>query len=186
MKIGIYCGSFSPVHKGHIKIVKEILKSKLVDKVLLIPTKAYWDKKISISLKHRTNMLKLYENKKIIVEEKLSNTKCTYEVFTKAEKEYKNDELYLIVGADNLPEFEKWIEYKKLLEYPFIIIQRESYNKKFINNRMKELNKKNYTILNIPKIDISSSYIRNNINNKKLLKDKIDNKVYNYLIENSL
>ena len=117
MKIGIYCGSFSPVHKGHIKIVKEILKSKLVDKVLLIPTKAYWDKKISISLKHRTNMLKLYENKKIIVEEKLSNTKCTYEVFTKAEKKYKNDELYLIVGADNLPEFEKWIEYKKLLEY---------------------------------------------------------------------
>lgn len=184
MRIGIYCGSFAPVHKGHITFVKEVLKSKLVDKVLIIPTKEYWDKKINISLKDRINMLKLYETKKIEINTTLNNTNGTYEAFEKYQKKHKNDELYLILGADNIVNFEKWINYKKLLEFPFIIIKRDKYGKTYIKKRMKELNKKNFVILDIPTIDISSTYIRDNIDNPKLLKDKIDTKVYKYLKDN--
>ena len=183
MRIGIYCGSFAPVHKGHIKIVREILKAKFVDKVLIVPTKSYWDKKISISLKHRINMLKLYETKKIEIETKLNNCDSTHELFTKFQKKHPEDTLYLIVGGDNIVNFDKWINYEEMLKYPFIIIKRDDYNKTFINKKMKEYHKRNYTILDIPTIDISSTYIRENIYNKKLLKDKIDNKVYEYIVK---
>lgn len=183
MKIGIYCGSFAPVHKGHIKFVREILKSKLVDKVLIVPTKSYWDKKINISLKHRINMLKLYETKRIEIETKLNNVKSSYEGFTKYQKMHPGDELYLILGGDNLVNFDKWIKYQELLKYPFIIIKRDKYGTKYIKNKMIEFNKKNYSILDIDTVDISSTYIRDNIKNPKLMKNKIDPKVYNYMKE---
>lgn len=184
MKIGIYCGSFAPVHKGHITFVKEVLKSKIVDKVLIVPTISYWDKEINISLKDRINMLKLYETKKIEIETKLNNVKSTYEGFTKYQKKHPKDELYLILGTDNIVNFEKWINYQKMLEYPFIILKRKPYTKKYIVQRMKDLNKTNYYILNTKTIDISSTYIRENIDKPKLIKDKVDNKVYKYLKEN--
>ena len=185
MRIGIYCGSFAPVHKGHIKIVREIIKSKLVDKVLIVPTKSYWDKEIKISLKDRINILKLYQTSKIEIETKLNNVPYTYELFAKYQKKHPSDELYLIMGADNLLQFEKWVNYKTLLEnYKFIIIKRDKLNAKYIKDRMKGFNKKDYSILNIPIIDISSSYIRDNIDSPKLLKNKIDPRVYKYIKEN--
>ena len=58
MKIGVYVGSFNPVHKGHIKVVKKVLK-EYVDKVLIVPTLSYWDKNNLISITDRINMLKL-------------------------------------------------------------------------------------------------------------------------------
>ncbi|MDO5440540.1 MAG: nicotinate (nicotinamide) nucleotide adenylyltransferase [Erysipelotrichaceae bacterium] len=181
MKIGIYSGSFAPVHKGHIKIVREVLKSKSVDKVLIVPTKEYWDKKINYSLKDRINMLKLYETKHIEIDTKLNNTNGTYELLSKYQSKHPNDEFYLILGADNLTQFEKWINYRKLLEYPFIIIKRDKQGCSYIKKRMKELNKTNYIILDIPNIEISSTFIRENINNPKLLRNKIDPRVYNYI-----
>lgn len=184
MRVGIYCGSFAPVHKGHIKFVREILKSKLVDKVLIVPTKSYWDKEIKIPLKERINMLKFYETKKIEIETKLNNVASTYEGFTKYQKKHLDDKLYLIIGADNLIQFEKWINYQYLLDnYPFIIIKRDEMGIKFIKDKMKSLNKEDYSILDIPTIDISSTYIRDNFNSPKLLKNKIDPRVYKYLKE---
>ena len=50
MKIGVYVGSFNPVHKGHIKIVNHLIKNKYVDKVLVIPTGNYWDKNDLLSI----------------------------------------------------------------------------------------------------------------------------------------
>ena len=184
MKTAIYCGSFAPVRKGHIKFVRETLKSRIVDKVLIVATKDYWDKKVSIPLKHRINMLKLYETKKIEIETKLNSTTYTYELFTKYQKKHPDDELFLIIGGDNLPHFEDWYEYKKMLEYPFVIIKRKGYGKNFIKRRMKEMGKENYTILDIPTVDVSSTYIRDNLDKPELLKDKIDKKVYKYLVEN--
>ena len=55
MKIGVYVGSFNPVHKGHIKIANYIVDNNLVDKLLIIPTQNYWGKNNLISLQDRIN-----------------------------------------------------------------------------------------------------------------------------------
>ena len=68
MKIGIFVGSFNPVHKGHIKLVKYILKKNIVDKVIIIPTNNYWNKNNIIDIKHRLNMLNNYKSNQIIID----------------------------------------------------------------------------------------------------------------------
>ena len=67
MKIGVYVGSFNPVHIGHIHIVNYLIDNNYLDKVIIIPTKGYWDKDNLIDLKHRINMLKYLENDFIMI-----------------------------------------------------------------------------------------------------------------------
>ena len=66
MKIGVYVGSFNPVHKGHMKIVKHLIKNNYLDKVIVIPTGAYWDKQNLIDINDRISMLKFYERRKTL------------------------------------------------------------------------------------------------------------------------
>lgn len=177
-RIGIYCGSFNPVHLGHIAIAKRCISKGLVDKVMIIATGAYWNKKDLICLSDRINMLKLIKDENIIIDEKYNNLPYTYMIFDKLGKDYPNDSFSLVLGADNLLKFEDWKEYKKLLNYDFIVVNREDID---TVKQMERLNKNNYQILDIPIMDISSTYIRNNINDYELIKDMIDKDVYDYL-----
>ena len=131
MKIGVFVGSFNPIHKGHIKIVNYILKKKYVDKVLIIPTGNYWNKKDIIDVKHRIKMIKKYENKNILVEKELNNLQYTYQIIRKLKERYKTDELVLIMGADNIISFNKWMNYKELLKLEFIIYKRDNVDIKY-------------------------------------------------------
>ena len=186
MKIGIYPGSFDPIHLGHIKIVNKILQDKIVDKVLIVPTGDYWTKNVVASLQDRINMVKLFANENILVEEKDNSIKATYDFLKAKEKEYKNDEIWLILGGDNLENLHKWINYMKLIEYPFIVIKRNGFNEKYIEKRFNSMYKRNFKILDIPNIDISSTYIRENINNKEVLNDVLDPEVLKYIRNNHI
>ena len=185
MRIAIYPGSFNPVHKGHIKIANEALERNFTDRVLIVPTGSYWDKNNLVDLNHRINMLKFYENENIIIETEYNITNSTYESFLLFQKRYPNDELCLVIGADNLISFDKWIEYKKLLEYPFIITERDDYNEEKIKERMKEFNKDNYYIIPRVATNVSSSNIRDSISSNEMCED-IDDCVLNYIKENNL
>lgn len=181
MKVGVYVGSFNPVHKGHIKIVNHLLKYYL-DKVIIVPTGNYWNKTNLTSIDDRINMLKKYVSDNIIVNTLCSNYKYTYMIMEKLSEEY--DDLYLIVGADNIVDFDKWKNFDKLIKYNIIIIKRDNID---INNYLKLYGIKKYFIVNnLDNIDISSTYIRENINNKSLLVDKIDEEIYEYIIYNKL
>ena len=115
MKIAVYVGSFNPVHKGHIKVVKKILK-EYVDKVIIVPTMSYWNKNNLISISDRINMLKLYETKDIVIDTKNNNYEFTYQVLRNIQKEYKNDKMFLIdtIGHEQ-DSYEKVCE--KLLSF---------------------------------------------------------------------
>ena len=65
MRLGIYVGSFDPVHDGHYFVCRYLIDNDYIDKVLVIPTNNYWDKRIDASLEDRINMLKYYEEKDI-------------------------------------------------------------------------------------------------------------------------
>lgn len=71
MKIGIYVGSFNPVHIGHIKFANDLVSKNILDKVIIIPTKNYWNKQSLISLEHRYNMLKMVENENVKISKKI-------------------------------------------------------------------------------------------------------------------
>lgn len=182
MKIGVYVGSFNPPHKGHIKIVKHLLNKKIVDKILIIPTNNYWNKTNIIDLNHRINMLNFFKTDNIIINNTLNNLEYTYQVFRELKKD--NNDYSLILGADNIVSFAKWKNYEELLNQELIIINRDNLDiKKYLN----ELNKKDkYKIINIKNIDISSTYIRENIKNEKLIKNIIDKQVLDYIKKENL
>lgn len=183
MKIAVYVGSFNPVHKGHIKVVKKILK-EYVDKVIIVPTMSYWNKNNLISISDRINMLKLYETKDIVIDKKNNNYEFTYQVLRNIQKEYKNDKIYLVIGDDLLRDFDKWKNISEILKYNIIVIKRNNIDESIY----KKYEKYNFIVTNkISSKEISSTIVRNMIvnGNKDVLK-YIDLKVYDYIKRNNL
>lgn len=181
MKIGVFVGSFNPVHKGHIKIANHLINNKYVDKVIFIAGNSYWNK-INIDLDKRIKMLEFYESNTIIVEREVNNLKYTYQVMSALHKRYKNDELYLIIGADNIVNFNKWKNYKQILKSNLIIINRNNIDIKYYLDKLDK--KEKYLIIDcVDDMNISSTIIRNNI---KKIYELIDYDVLKYIIENNL
>lgn len=179
MKLGIYIGSFNPPHIGHIDITNYLLYNKIVDKILIVPTLNYWNKNNLIDIKHRINMLKLIAHDKIKIDTKNNKYIYTYELMRNLKEEYKEYELYLIIGADNIIEFDKWKNYEELLNYKIIIMNRDNID---IYKYIKKYNTNNFIVINDYKsIKISSTEIRNNLNEEYL-----DKKILEYIKKNKL
>ena len=179
MKLGVYIGSFNPPHKGHIHVVNYLLDNGVVDKVLIVPTENYWDKQDIINITHRINMLKFYESDCIKIDEENNEYAYTYLLMRKLREIYPNDTLYLVIGADNIISFDKWKEYKELLGYNIIIMNREGIN---ILDYTKNYPEGHFTIMkDFNPIDISSTEIRNNPDSEYL-----DEPVKCYIKENDL
>ncbi len=94
MKLGVYVGSFNPVHNGHIKVANYLVNNNLVDKVLMLPTPAYWNKQNIVDIKHRVNMLKFFETDKIIIDDINNNYPYTYQVMDSVKDDNPKDDLY--------------------------------------------------------------------------------------------
>ena len=184
MKIGIFVGSFNPVHKGHIKIINHLIQSKYLDKVIIIPTGNYWNKQNIININDRINMLKYYKTNDIIIDNKLNDLTYTYEIMNELKQNY--EDLNLIIGADNLIDFDKWKNFKELLRYNLIIINREDVD---VSYYLEKHNIKKYTIVNdLPKLDVSSTLVRNLIKEDKYeeLNKYLDEDVIEYIKEKKL
>ena len=181
-RVGIYCGSFSPVHKGHIAIAGACIDQDLVDEVRIIATGSYWQKNDLYPLKDRLAMLKMAAKEGIVIDETYNELPYTYMIFERLKEEYPDTVFSLILGADNLPRFNEWRNYEELLANDFIIISRNRIDKDELKRIMDRLNKDNYTILRLEPIDISSTYIREHLDDYDLIKDMIDKDVYDYLI----
>lgn len=186
MKIGVYVGSFNPVHKGHIKIVKYLLEKHL-DKVIIMPTGAYWNKTDFADIRDRINMLSFFENDKIIVEKNNNDLPYTYLVMEYLSEKYKTDELLLIIGADNIVNFDKWKNYTELLKYGIIIVNRKGIEVKYYLDKLKK-NSGYFITDGLENIDISSTDIRKLIreNNYSELDRLLDNRVKKYIIDNHI
>lgn len=185
MKVGVYVGSFDPVHKGHEKIVDYLLSNNYLDKIIVIPTKDYWDKNDLLSLDIRETMLKIAFKEKATILTSLSKYSYTYQIINELRKEYDN--LYLIIGADNMVNFDKWKNVEDILKSNVLVLNRNDIDVNEYVNRFKEKDKF-IIISDYPPIDISSTYIRDMIKERKYenVKNYINESVLKYIIENNL
>ena len=165
-KIGILGGSFDPAHKGHLAISKEAIKRFKLKKVIWAITKKNpFKKKSSLNLNSRIKICKkiLKKIKTIEVrfyEDKIKSNKTLNLInyFTKN----KNNEIYFIMGADNLINFHKWHKWQIISKKCNIIVyDRYGYKKKSLNSKTyKSLNKDKLKFINFNKVNISSSQLR--------------------------
>jgi len=165
-KIGILGGSFDPAHKGHLAISKEAIKRFKLKKVIRAITKKNpFKKKSSLSLTNRIKICKkiLKKTKNIEVrfyEDKIKSNK-TINLINHFTKNKKN-EIYFIMGADNLINFHKWYKWQIISKKSNIIVyDRYGYKKKSLNSKTyKSLNKEKLKFINFNKVNISSSQLR--------------------------
>ena len=166
-KIGLLGGSFDPAHKGHLAISKEASKRfKLKQIIWAITKKNPFKKKSKTSLAERIKICRKVVGKidyiKIKFYENMIKSNKTVNLVNYLTKNKKN-EIYLLMGADNLINFHKWHKWKTIAEKcKIIVFDRQGYKKKSYNSMtFKRLNNKNLKFVNFNKVNISSSKLRN-------------------------
>ena len=124
MKIGIYGGTFNPVHTGHIHAVKQAQETLCLDRLLLIPDRIAPHKQIpsgSPTPEQRLEMVRLAvaEEKRMEVSDlelRREGPSYTYLTVEALRAEYPEAELYLLMGTDMFLSFHTWKHPEKILE----------------------------------------------------------------------
>ncbi len=178
MKKGIIGGTFDPLHNGHIHIAYEALERLNLDRIVFIPTGNPPHKKNN----NITDAIIRYR----VVEKAIKDESCfeinSYEVlkhglsFTYETLEYLNDkepdtEWYFICGVDCLMELDGWKNVTTILELcKLAVFIRPGYKEEKIYKQKDKIEKtynKDIILINLPQMDISSSYIRKRIEKGK-------------------
>jgi len=165
-KIGILGGTFDPAHKGHLKISKQAKKIfKLKNIIWAITKKNPFKNESKSNLKNRIQFAKklIGTNDYIKVKfyEKKIGSNRTVDLIKHLSKK-KNNEIYFIMGADNLINFHKWYKWKSIVKKCNILVfDRLGYKAKSLKSvTFNETNKKKLTFVNFNKVNISSSQLR--------------------------
>ncbi len=193
-RIGFYGGSFNPPTKAHIELAKKVIKECNLDKVIFVPVGDLYQKEGMAKGIHRYNMLEIAsirEDNLQVSDIEIRETKNykTIEIFEILKNQYKKEEIYFIMGADNLEKLPFWYESNMLVSnYNYIILDRGLTKTKDIieNNELLKRNEKRFTIINnVEFYDCSSTRIREQIK-KGENPDNLDDGVYNYIRENNI
>ena len=191
MKIAILGGTFDPPHLGHLILADTVIRELNYDKVLFIPSKIPPHKNISgeVSNEDRLNMLKLSieDDKRFSFDDyelKSEGISYTIKTLNYLYENYDIDgKIALVIGADLIKDFHKWKEPEKISKLSNIV----AVNREESDNLDKEnIEKYNIKIIIAPRIDISSTLIRERIKKNKAFRYFLNDKVYNYIISNKL
>ena len=165
-KIGVLGGSFDPAHRGHLAISKEAMKRLKLKKIIwAITRKNPFKKKSNISLLTRIKHCKKIIGKNTFIKvkfyEDIIRSNKTINLVNYLNRNKKN-EIYFLMGADNLINFHKWHKWKTISQQCNILVfDRHGYKKKCLNSiTYKRLDKKNVKFIEFNKVNISSSQLR--------------------------
>ncbi|WP_337781739.1 nicotinate (nicotinamide) nucleotide adenylyltransferase [Ruminococcus sp.] len=196
-RIGILGGTFNPIHNGHIQMAKYSHDAAKLDKVILMPTFVPPHKESTnlVSCEHRFNMCRLASAELPYVEVsdfeiKLEGKSYTYRTLQLLKSQNENDDFYFIVGADMFLSMQNWKNPEIIFRLATVIaIPRDddsvSELKEHYDNVLKKMGAK-AIILNHSVLTVSSTYVRDNIDNGAVLENLIDSRIFNYIKENNL
>lgn len=195
MTITIFSGTFNPIHTGHLIAAETVRNEMDSEKIIFIPAYDPPHRNDYIApFEHRFNMVNLaVKNNQYFdvsdIEYKLRGKSYSYETVKKIYEIHPEltEKVNFIIGTDAFKLIDTWHKPDKLAEIvKFIIVSREEIldQDSFLNEiKLKNLDCR---IIKIPFIEISSTYIRSNIDKNKSIKYIVSENVENYIIENKL
>ena len=188
MKIGLFFGSFNPVHVGHLIIANFMATHTDLKEVWMVvsPQNPLKKKSTLARDQDRLHLVRLAtdDNPKIKasnIEFDLPKPSYTIDTLTYLNEAHPEKEFVLIMGGDNLGTLHKWKNYEQILKYYEVYVyQRPNYD-------LGELaTHSSVSIFEAPLMQISASYIRKCIKEKKSVQYLVPEKVYEYLSSSSL
>lgn len=194
MKIGLYFGTFNPVHLGHLIIANHLAEFSDLDQVWMVvtPHNPFKKKETLLDDYQRLQMVNLAiedfpKIQSSDIEFKLPQPNYTVNTLVHLKEKYPQHEFALIMGQDNLKSFHKWKNYDVILQnhelyvYPRISSEPE-----------EETFKKNPTysakihLIEAPIVEIASTFIRESIKKRKNVVPMLPQKVWEYIDHNNL
>ena len=184
MKIGIFGGTFNPVHIGHLITAESVRELYSLDRVVFIPAKMPVHKELedSIAAEDRFQMVKLAveDNPCFDVSSvEINRASPSYTILTLHElkEEFPDSELFLIIGADSYNSIHTWKDYREILDTVTLIVMKR--NRDEIRNEYADRGE--ILIADNPEIEISSTDIRRRIRNNMTVKYILPQKVIEYI-----
>ena len=165
MKIGLFFGSFNPIHIGHLAIANYMVEFGPIDQLWFVVTPLN-------PLKNKQHLLDDYQRLELVhraidkdfrfqasdIEFRLPKPNYTINTLTYLKDKFPKNEFYLIIGADNYLTLKKWKNWEILIsEYHFLIYPRPGFDHTQLNLG------NNIEIIEAPLMEISSTFIRNAI-----------------------
>jgi len=186
-KVGLYFGTFNPIHVGHLIIANHLAEFTNLDEVWFVvtPHNPFKKKSTLLADHHRYQMVEIAiedfpKLKASKIEFGLPQPNYTVNTLAHLNEQYPDFQFNLIMGEDNLQSFTKWKNYEVILENNHIYVYPRVYDKKELSNLMQH---PKIHVIDAPVVEISSTFIRKNIKENKNIKPLLSDKVWVYLDE---
>jgi nicotinate-nucleotide adenylyltransferase len=188
MKIGLFFGSFNPVHIGHMIIAQYFVENTDIDKVWMVvsPQNPFKQKEHLLNEYDRLHLVELAIGKHLniaacSIEFQLPKPSYTIDTLVYLGEKYPSDQFCLLMGEDNLISLPKWKNAEIILrDYPIFVYSRAVEVKEHADIYG------NITRLHVPLLDISSTFIRAQIAAGKDIHYYVPDSVYQYITEMNL
>ncbi len=185
MKIGLYFGTFNPIHIGHMAIANYMLEFTVIEKLWFIvsPQNPFKNKKQLLDDYQRLEMVNLaieddFRFSANAIEFKLPKPSYTIDTLAHLHEKYPQHEFSLIIGSDNLDYFHKWKNYAEILNnYALWVYPRPGFQ------GSEWLQRPNVKLVEAPLMEISASFIREAIHSGKDIRHYLPAKTWQYLSE---
>jgi nicotinate-nucleotide adenylyltransferase len=188
-RIGIYSGSFNPIHLGHQNLAKYLIDNEIVDEVWFVvsPRNPLKNQADLLDEYIRLDMLMLAiqnepQFKVSDIEFVMPIPSYTIDTLHELTRQFPDNQFQLIIGSDNALVFDKWKNPQQILtEYPVLVYPRRGYNLAEVADLYPQMQ-----LLNTPYFDISSTQVRDLIVQKKDVSQCLHPCVYEFINENNL
>ena len=185
-KVGIYSGSFNPIHHGHVMLANYLVEFTDLDELWFVVTPQN-------PLKQKDELLDDYERLKMVqlalgddsrfhvsdIEMHLPRPSYTINTLTALSEQYPDCEFVFICGMDSLQNLKNWREYQKILDnYELLVFPREGYDGGDL------ISYPSVTVLKTPILEISSTFIRGCIKKGRDVRHFMPEKAFCYMKQN--
>lgn len=188
-KIGLFFGTFNPIHIGHVIMGNHIAEFAPIDEVWFVITP-------QSPFKQKASLLENYQRYELVyratesfpklkpskIEFDMPQPNYTSKTLEKLLEKYPDFKFHLIMGEDNLASFKKWRNYEYILEHHHIIVCPRIHQKQipadFCINKHPKIK-----FVDTPIVEISASFIRKAIKKNKNVSPLLPNEVWQYIDE---
>lgn len=179
-KIVLYGGQFNPIHTAHMIVASEVFHELQPDEFYFLPSFMSPLKKHNnfIDVQHRLTMIQMIIDElgfgDICDDEiKRGGQSYTYDTIKAFKEQHKDSELYFVIGTDQYNQLEKWYQIEYLKEMVTFVVVNRDKNSQNVENAM--------IAIQIPRVDISSTMIRQRVSEGKSIQVLVPKSVENYI-----